>query len=209
MTRPDLFPPSPREGFALLRGFVLPEAQALLDAVEQVASQAPPRRMMVPGGGQMSAAMTSCGQAGWVSDPSGYRYSAMDPDSGRPWPAMPKVIFETARAAADAAGFPGFLPDSCLINAYLPGAGMGLHQDRDEPDASAPIVSLSLGLPAVFLFGGLKRADPIEKMVLEHGDAVVWGGPLRRVYHGIAPLKDGLHPLLGRRRINLTLRKAL
>ena len=208
MTQPDLFPQPARDGLATLRGFALAHDIAVLAAVEAVIAAAPLRRMQVPGGGQMSVAMSNCGAAGWTSDLSGYRYAPADPLGGRPWPVMPDVIRDLAMAAAETAGYPGFAPNACLINLYEPGARMGLHQDLDEPDASAPIVSLSLGLPAVFQFGGLKRGDPVEKIALEHGDVVVWGGPLRRAYHGIAPLKDGLHPLLGRRRINLTLRRA-
>jgi alkylated DNA repair protein (DNA oxidative demethylase) len=157
----------------------------------------------------MSVAMSNCGTAGWVSDLRGYRYVPADPLTGKPWPEMPEVIAGLARRAAEAAGFPEFAPDACLINRYEPGARMGLHQDRDEADRSAPIVSISLGLPATFLFGGLTRKVPTRKIALEHGDVVVWGGPLRLAYHGIAPLADGMHPATGRARLNLTLRKTL
>jgi alkylated DNA repair protein (DNA oxidative demethylase) len=197
------------EGLSLLRGFALPVAQDLLVAIEQVAAAAPLRRMQVPGGGTMSVAMSNCGTAGWVSDLRGYRYVPADPLTGKPWPEMPEVIAGLARRAAEAAGFPEFAPDACLINRYEPGARMGLHQDRDEADRSAPIVSISLGLPATFLFGGLTRKVPTRKIALEHGDVVVWGGPLRLAYHGIAPLADGMHPATGRARLNLTLRKTL
>lgn len=208
MTQPDLFPAGLPEDLVHLPGFALSQASALLAVIDAVTAKAPFRRMQVPGGGQMSVAMSNCGQLGWISDISGYSYAATDPLTGKPWPAMPAVIFDLAVAAADAAGFPGFRPDACLINLYEPCARMGLHQDRDEPDASAPIVSVSLGLPATFLFGGLKRADPVTKLDLVHGDVVVWGGLLRRAYHGVAPVKDSIHPVLGRRRINLTLRAA-
>ncbi len=198
----------PREGLVLLRGFALPRAEALIAAIAAVAGRAPFRHMTTPGGRTMSAAMTNCGRAGWVTDAKGYRYTAEDPLSGNAWPDMPEVVLDLAVSAAREAGF-AFAPDACLINRYEPGARMGLHSDADEPDASAPIVSVSLGLPAVFLFGGLTRTGPTEKIALDHGDVVVWGGPARRAYHGIAPLKDGDHPILGRQRLNLTIRKAL
>jgi alkylated DNA repair protein (DNA oxidative demethylase) len=164
--------------------------------------------MVTPGGHQMSVAMTNCGGLGWVTDRSGYRYDANDPEAGRPWPAMPRSFRELAKVAAAQAGFEGFSPDACLINRYQPGARMSLHQDKDEEDFAAPIVSVSLGLPATFLFGGLKRSDKPRRFRLEHGDIAVWGGPARLVFHGVAPLADGEHALLGRQRINLTFRKA-
>ncbi len=164
--------------------------------------------MVTPGGHSMSVAMTNCGSAGWVTDRSGYRYDGVDPESRAPWPAMPASFRELAARAAAEAGFGGFVPDACLINRYQPGARMSLHQDKDEDDFSAPIVSVSLGLPAIFLFGGLQRTDKPRRFRLEHGDIVVWGGPSRLSFHGIAPLADGEHALLGRQRINLTFRKA-
>ena len=199
---------APREGLFVLRGFALPRATALIAAIGDVTARAPLRHMTTPGGRVMSAAMSNCGRAGWVTDARGYRYTAEDPIGGAPWPAMPAVIRDLAVSAAAEAGF-AFAPDACLINRYAPGARMGLHSDADEPDVAAPIVSVSLGLSATFLFGGLSRSDATEKIVLAHGDVAVWGGPLRRAYHGIAPLKDGAHPALGRQRLNLTIRKAL
>jgi DNA oxidative demethylase len=196
------------EGAVLLRGFAQPAEARLLAALCDIESQAPFRRMFTPGGHQMSVAMTNCGEAGWVTDISGYRYDGADPESGKAWPAMPAVFRELAESAAREAGFAGFAPDACLINRYEPGAKMSLHQDRDEKDFSAPIVSVSLGLPAIFLFGGRKRTDKPQRYRLEHGDVVVWGGPSRLFFHGVAPLADGEHPLLGRKRINLTFRKA-
>jgi len=166
------------------------------------------RRMMTPGGLYMSAAMTNCGSLGWVTDRTGYRYQTIDPESGQNWPPMPAVFLSLAINAAALAGFKAFLPDACLINHYEPGTKLSLHQDKDERDFSQPIVSMSLGIPAIFLFGGLKRADKPIRLQLTHGDVVVWGGPARRHYHGVMPLKEGHHPLLGRRRINLTFRKA-
>jgi alkylated DNA repair protein (DNA oxidative demethylase) len=196
------------EGAVLLRGFARPIEGGLLAAIKEIEAQAPFRRMFTPGGHQMSVAMTNCGNAGWVTDRSGYRYDGVDPESGKPWPAMPAVLRELAEGAAREAGFAGFAPDACLINRYEPGAKMSLHQDRDEKDFAAPIVSVSLGLPAIFLFGGPKRSDTPRRYRLAHGDVVVWGGPSRLFFHGVAPLADGEHPLLGRRRINLTFRKA-
>jgi alkylated DNA repair protein (DNA oxidative demethylase) len=152
--------------------------------------------------------MTNCGSVGWVTDRSGYRYDAIAPQSGKPWPAMPAVFRTLAEQAARDAGFDAFAPDACLVNRYQPGARMSLHQDKDENDFGAPIVSVSLGVPAIFLFGGLKRADKPRRFRLEHGDVVVWGGPSRLFFHGVAPLADGEHALMGRQRINLTFRKA-
>ena len=196
------------EGAVLLRGFAGPVEAGLLAAISEIEAQAPFRRMFTPGGHQMSVAMTNCGDAGWLTDRSGYRYGGADPESGKAWPAMPASFRALAASAAAEAGFNGFSPDACLINRYVPGAKMSLHQDRDETDFSAPIVSVSLGLPAIFLFGGLKRSDKPRRYRLQHGDVVVWGGPSRLFFHGVAPLADGEHALLGRQRINLTFRKA-
>lgn len=196
------------EGAVLLRGFAWPMEAGLLAGLREIEREAPFRRMFTPGGHQMSVAMANCGEAGWVTDRSGYRYDGADPESGKAWPAMPAVFRGLAKAAAREAGFTGFAPDACLINRYEPGAKMSLHQDRDEKDFSAPIVSVSLGLPAIFLFGGLKRSDKPQRYRLAHGDVVVWGGPSRLFFHGIAPLADGEHATLGRQRINLTFRKA-
>jgi alkylated DNA repair protein (DNA oxidative demethylase) len=195
-------------GACLLRGFALAREADILAAVHAVAAVAPFRHMVTPGGHTMSVAMTNCGAAGWVTDRRGYRYDRLDPLSGAPWPPMPLAFFEVATGAAEAAGYAGFAPDACLVNRYQPGARMSLHQDKDESDFDAPIVSVSLGLPAKFLFGGLRRSDRPLRMMLAHGDVVVWGGPSRLVFHGIDPLKDGVHPATGRSRINLTFRKA-
>jgi alkylated DNA repair protein (DNA oxidative demethylase) len=210
----DLFDGEEREtalapGAVLLPGFALAVETPLLTAVRQVAEAAPFRHMLTPGGHRMSAAMTSCGDVGWVTDRSGYRYTAVDPATGRPWPPVPAVLADLAARAAAEAGYPAFTPDACLINRYEPGARMSLHQDRDERDFSAPIVSVSLGLPVIFLFGGAERSDPAKRIPLVHGDVVVWGGPSRLHFHGVLPLKEGAHPLLGRLRVNLTFRKAL
>ena len=195
------------EGAVLLRAFCLPEAPALVEAIGHVAEASPFRHLVVPGGHTMSVAMTNCGRVGWVSDRRGYRYDPVDPDTAANWPAMPPVFIELAKRAAEEAGFAGYDPDACLINRYAPGAKLGLHQDRDEQDAWSPIVSVSLGLPATFLWGGKKRGDPVRRMRVESGDVAVWGGPARFVYHGVAPLKDGEHPLTGGLRLNLTFRK--
>jgi alkylated DNA repair protein (DNA oxidative demethylase) len=196
------------EGAVLLRGFAGPSEGDLIAAFRDIASQAPFRHMVTPGGHSMSVAMTNCGRLGWVTDRSGYRYDTNDPETGKPWPAMPASFRRLAGQAAEQAGFSGFSPDACLINRYQPGARMSLHQDKDEDDFGAPIVSVSLGLPAIFLFGGLKRTGRPRRFRLEHGDVVVWGGPARLVFHGVAPLANGEHALLGRQRINLTFRKA-
>jgi len=197
------------EGAVVLRGFARREAAALLAAVRKVTAAAPFRNMITPGGLRMPVAMTNCGGAGWVTDRRGYRYEAADPMTGRRWPPIPVSFRELARGAADAAGFVGFEPDACLVNRYEPGTRLSLHRDENERDLSAPIVSVSLGLPAVFLFGGLSRGDRTRRVPLESGDVVVWGGPARLTYHGIAPLAAGEDPLTGQFRINLTLRKAL
>lgn len=195
-------------GAVLLRGFASEVADALIQAAEQVIAAAPLRHLITPGGRVMSVGMTNCGALGWVSDRSGYRYDRTDPLSGQPWPPMPACFADMAMRAAAEAGFEGFAPDACLINCYLPGARLSLHQDRDESDLAAPIVSVSLGLPAIFLFGSLQRSDRPARLRLAHGDVAVWGGPSRLAYHGIAPLADGDHPRLGRQRINLTFRRA-
>jgi DNA oxidative demethylase len=195
------------DGAVLLRGFASLQAGELLEEVERIARAAPFRRLVTPGGYTMSVGMTNCGRVGWVSDRTGYRYDPTDPDSGATWPAMPGLFLDLAVRAAAEAGFREYDPDACLINRYVAGAKLGLHQDRDEKDAWAPIVSVSLGLPAVFLWGGKRRSDAVRRLRVEHGDVAVWGGPARFVYHGVAPLKDGQHPLTGNARINLTFRK--
>lgn len=196
-------------GAALLRGFALPYVNDILGALPAIEAAAPFRHMTTPWGAAMSVAMTNCGQAGWLTDRTGYRYDPIDPQSGRPWPAMPDCFRALASEAAAAASYPGFVPDACLINRYEPGTRLTLHQDKNECDYACPIVSVSLGLPASFQFGGAKRSDPVRRFMLRHGDVAVWGGPSRRCYHGVAELKDGEHELLGRLRINLTLRRAL
>lgn len=215
---PDLFADQPTphrqpqwiaESALLLPDFVSIQAMPpLLKLLRGVLRQAPARHFQVPGGGRMSVRSSSCGALGWVSDLAGYRYTERDPLSGRPWPALAEPLMTLAQAAAARAGFSAFVPDSCLLNLYAPGDRMGLHADQDERDFSQPIVSLSLGLPAVFLWGGLRRRDPVRRIGLLHGDVLVWGGASRRTYHGVAPLARGVHPLLGERRLNLTFRRA-
>ena len=205
-----MFPSSPErleDGAVLMRGFADSEAQRLVEVVHGIAEKAPFRHLVTPGGYTMSVAMTNCGRVGWVSDRAGYRYDPVDPDTKLSWPAMPAAFLDLATRAAAEAGFANYDPDACLINRYAVGAKLSLHQDRDEKDAWAPIVSVSLGLPAVFLWGGKRRSHPVRRLRLESGDIAVWGGPARFVYHGVAPLKDGLHPLTGAARINLTFRK--
>jgi len=206
---PDVRPPQEAmaERAVLLRGLAKPFEADLMADLRDIVAQAPFRHMLTPGGHQMSVAMTNCGSVGWVTDRSGYRYDRVDPESAKPWPAMPPSFRALAAQAAAQAGFDRFSPDACLINRYQPGARMSLHQDKDELDLDAPIVSVSLGLPAIFLFGGLQRSDKPRRFRLEHGDIAVWGGPMRLAFHGVAPLADGEHALMGRQRINLTFRK--
>jgi DNA oxidative demethylase len=195
-------------GAVVLREFALPRAGALLGALQEVLGRSPFRHMTTRGGYRMSVAMTNCGEVGWVTDETGYRYDAVDPSTATCWPPMPRVFREVAAAAALAAGFGAFVPDACLVSRYAPGARLSLHQDKDEIDLESPIVSISLGLPAVFLFGGHRRSDRPRRVPLTHGDVVVWGGPARLRYHGVVPLCDGDDPLLGASRVNLSLRKA-
>jgi alkylated DNA repair protein (DNA oxidative demethylase) len=196
------------QGAVVLRGFAAPNENRLLAALREVVSAAPFRHMVTPGGFRMSVALTNCGSLGWVTDQTGYRYDATDPESGKRWPEMPASFLELAGAAAAAAGFPAFAPDACLVNRYEAGARLSLHQDKNERDFRQPIVSVSLGVPAVFLFGGERRTDKPVRVPLEHGDVVVWGGPARMRYHGVLRLKGGHHALLGGERINLTFRRA-
>lgn len=192
----------------VLRGFALSRIDQLLSELNTVLAAAPLRHMVTPGGFSMSVGTSSCGSLGWITDRKGYRYSSVDPLSGLPWPALPTVFVDLARAAAEQAGFAEFAPDSCLINQYVPSAKMSLHQDKDEKAYAAPIVSLSLGLPAMFLFGGFERGDKCQRIPLLHADMVIWGGVDRLRFHGVLPIKPGHHPKLGERRINLTFRVA-
>jgi alkylated DNA repair protein (DNA oxidative demethylase) len=192
----------------VLRACALPYVSEILPALDTIVQAAPFRHLVTPGGFEMSVALTNCGNVGWTSDRQGYRYAAQDPHTGRAWPAMPQVLLSLAQTAAAQAGFDDFMPDACLVNRYVPGARLSLHQDKDERNFKAPIVSVSLGLPATFLFGGLERADKTARIPLGHGDVVVWGGVDRLRYHGILPLKAGCHPLLGEQRINFTFRRA-
>ena len=195
-------------GASVLRGFGLDKIPGLLAGIDFVSAAAPFRHWATPGGFRMSVAMTNCGGLGWVSDRAGYRYTVCDPSTGRPWPPMPRTFLELAQTAANAAGFPGFEPDACLVNRYEPGARLTLHQDKDEQDFSAPIVSVSLGLPVTFLFGGDARTDRQRRVALRHGDVVVWGGAARLRHHGVLALKSGHHEILGAQRLNLTFRRA-
>ncbi|QRR30548.1 DNA oxidative demethylase AlkB [Pseudomonas simiae] len=192
----------------VLRGLALPWIERILPELRRVLAQSPFRQMVTPGGFTMSAALSSCGDLGWTTDTSGYRYSPVDPRSQQPWPQMPEVLRQLAVQAAAQAGFFDFAPDACLINRYVPGAKMSLHQDKNERRYSEPVVSISLGLPAIFLFGGHERSDKPRKVSLFHGDVVVWGGVDRLRFHGVMPIKDGLHPIMGPQRINLTFRTA-
>jgi alkylated DNA repair protein (DNA oxidative demethylase) len=218
MMQPDERQPAVPMGpqACVLRGAALAGMSELLTGLEAVLARAPFRQMVTPGGQTMAVALTNCGALGWTSDRRGYRYTHLDPLSGEPWPAMPASFLQHAEEWARQAGFDGFVPDACLINRYLPGTRLSLHQDRNEQDFAAPIVSVSLGAPAVFLFGGTSRADRPCKVLLEHGDVAAWGGVDRLRFHGVMPLKavpselfQSLpHPLLQGRRISLTFRKA-
>lgn len=195
-------------GVMLLQGFVLNQADTLKTEIDMIATQSPYRQLITPGGLKMSVTTTSCGELGWHSDEYGYRYVREDPLTDRPWPAMPDTFLEIAHRAAQLCGFQNFKPDACLINRYLSGNKMSLHQDKNERDFSAPIVSISLGLPAIFQFGGLNRSDPVAKLKLHHGDVLVWGGASRLRFHGVLPLGQGTHSVWGNQRINLTFRRA-
>ena len=217
MITADLFGEAPRperrdenlcEGAVVLRAFALSQEVAVLQALDSVLSDAPFRHLITPGGFRMSVAMTNAGDLGWISDRRGYRYDQIDPQSGKRWPALPDAFRHLAVAAALQAGHPGFDPDACLINRYVPGTRLSLHQDSDERDLDQPIVSVSLGIPAVFQFGGAHRSDRPARLPLAHGDVVVWGGPARLRFHGVLPVKPGWHETLGEQRINLTFRRA-
>jgi DNA oxidative demethylase len=210
---PSLFDLDPQDlplgdGAVLLAAFARSVDESVVAGLRTIVERAPVRHMLTPGGRRMSVGMSNCGALGWVSDRAGYRYDSRDPETGLAWPQMPPIFASLAARAAERAGFAAFLPDACLINWYEPGARLALHQDRDEKDFEAPIVSVSLGLPAVFLFGGMRRSDPPRRVTLAHGDVVVWGGPSRLRYHGVMPLEGGHHPLVGSCRVNLTFRKA-
>lgn len=207
-TTPATEPRQLADGAVLLKACAAAQSAMLLALIERIAAEVPWRHMVTPGGSEMSVAMSNCGTYGWVSDRKGYRYATHDPLTGRSWPPMPQALRDLAGHAARMAGYVDFTPDACLINRYAQGARMGLHQDKDEQDLTQPIVSVSLGLPAVFQFGGLQRSAPVQRLLLEHGDVAVWGGPARLRYHGIQPLKPGLHALTGPYRFNLTFRKA-
>lgn len=194
-------------GAFCFKGAITADGSEVLRAVRHVIAQAPFRHLTTPGGRQMSVAMSNCGQLGWVSDHAGYRYQTTDPITGKAWPSMPRVLLTTAQQLASRAGFANFHPDVCLINRYRAKDRMGLHQDKDEGNVTAPIVSLSLGLPATFIWGGLHRTGSTQRFLLEHGDAMVWGAADRLRFHGVAPLKAGEHPLTGDCRINITFRQ--
>lgn len=210
----DLFAPPAAEPIAigpdawLLKGFANSQAEALLQLINQIEQQAAFRNQVTPGGHTMASQQTSCGSYGWITDRRGYRYSTEDPLTAQPWPNMPALFHELATQAATSVGFEHFDPQSCLINRYQTGAGMGLHQDKDEQDLTAPIVSVTLGAPITFLFGGPQRSDKPSRWLLEHGDVVVWGGISRLYFHGVAQLgKRASHSVTGAVRYNLTFRR--
>jgi alkylated DNA repair protein (DNA oxidative demethylase) len=204
-TEPSIEPLA--EGVTLLRAFCRDEAPRLFEAIAAVAAISPFRQMIVPSGHTMSVAMTNTGDLGWTTDRTGYRYTTLDPETGKPWPPMPAPLLQLAQRAAAAAGFSGFTPNACLINRYAPGTRLSLHQDKNEQDYTHPIVSVSLGLPATFLLGTLRRTDTPRRIRIQHGDVLVWGGPARLIYHGVAPIASGTHPLIGSFRINITFRR--
>lgn len=211
--QPDLFIEERQDvdlgpGASILCGFALDVADALVAHVERMSTISPFRRMETRGGKRMSVAMFNCGSVGWVSDRSGYRYDGIDPETDAAWPGIPSLLLDLASRAAGTLGFDGFVPDACLVNRYVSGSRLSLHQDMDEQDLGAPIVSVSLGLPATFLWGGRQRSDRPARHRLVHGDVVVWGGPSRMIFHGVDELKDGDHALTGAARYNLTFRKA-
>ena len=193
----------------VLHGHALAQADALLAGIADVSARSPFRHLVTPGGHVMQVAMTNCGRFGWCSDRRGYRYDRIDPQTGASWPPMPAGFSALAADAARAAGFEGYAPDACLVNRYAAGTRLSLHQDRDERDAVAPIVSVSLGLPAVFLFGGFARGDRAVRVPLQHGDVVVWGGADRMRFHGVLPVVPGTHAATGEARLNLTFRKVM
>jgi DNA oxidative demethylase len=195
------------DGTTFFRSMIVDEAPAILEHIDRISELAPLRHLVTPGGKKMSVAMSNCGALGWVSDHAGYRYQRHDPLTSKPWPAMPALFLVLAQRAAALAGYDNFQPNVCLINRYGIGARMGLHQDRDERDLSAPIVSFSLGLPAKFIWGGLQRTGQTRRFMVEHGDVLVWGGPDRLRFHGVAPLPPGRHPLTGEVRFNITFRQ--
>ncbi len=196
------------DGAVLLEAHLQSRDRELMDAVLPVLALAPPRRMATRSGGRLSVAMSNCGALGWVSDQRGYRYDPIDPESGQPWPPMPACLAELAREAAQAAGYEGFAPDVCLVNRYESGNRLGLHQDKDEGEFESPIVSVSLGLGALFLWGGSRRRERAQRIPLMHGDVMVWGGPTRMNFHGVHSISAGHHPLTGPYRYNLTFRRA-
>ena len=195
-------------GAVLLHRYALKLERTFLDELDTLTKISPFRQMLTPGGRKFGVHNTSCGEVGWISDARGYRYVSIDPVSEQPWPTMPREFQQLATDAAEEGGFKHFIPDSCLVNRYAPDIKMSLHQDKDEADFSQPIVSVSLGMSATFVFGGLQRSDKLRRIDLHHGDVLVWGGPARLLFHGIQSIKDQPHPIMGAQRINLTFRRA-
>ncbi len=192
----------------LFKAALKPVASSLLEEIRTISGANPFRQRKTPGGQLMSAAMTNCGAWGWVTDADGYRYSDIEPETGRTWLPIPAVWIQWVNLFCQRAGLGTFNPDACLINRYAPGAGMGLHQDKDEKDLAIPIVSFSLGAPVLFRWGGLNRQEPVSEFLLEHGDVLVWGGADRMRFHGVKKLRRYQHPLTGHYRYNLTFRQS-
>jgi len=194
---PDLF---------ILANFV--KTAPLLKAVDEITKSSPFRKMMTPNGHYTGIALTNCGQWGWTSDSQQYQYSKIDPQTNQYWQPMPEVFYSLANKAAKFAGFDNFQPDACLINRYLIGDKLGSHQDKNEADFSQPIVSVSIGLSAVFQIFGKQRSGIATNYRLQDGDIAVWGNSARLAYHGVRTLAaDPLNHHLTQR-INITFRKA-
>ncbi|THJ30850.1 DNA oxidative demethylase AlkB [Lampropedia aestuarii] len=211
----DLFADSPEEQrvalgpqAVVLRQKASPLAAELVARIEDVLQHSPLYQMATPGGKPLSVRTTSCGTHGWSSDPTGYSYVRHHPLTDQAWPEIPAAWSALATEAAQEAGFAQFAPDTCLINQYGLDSKMALHQDRSEQDLRQPVVSISLGMSALFLWGGMQRSDKPAHVLLHHGDMVVWGGVDRLRFHGIKHLTGAPHPQLGAMRYNLTLRRA-
>jgi len=197
-THEEIFP-----GAVLMRSLALPQDNEFFTAAEAIIAARPLHHTTTPSGLPMGVMVTDCGDSRAFAN----RWDTANPERMRLWPPMPPLLRDFAIRCAVRSGFPQFRPDACHINRYQAGTKLGLHQDRHECDWTQPIVSLSFGLECIFLLGGLQRTDKPRRILLEHGDVIVWGGPSRMRFHGVQPLKPGHHPLTGPYRYNLTFRK--
>jgi len=197
-THEEIFP-----GATLMRGLAQAQDGEFLEAMQGVLSAAPLHHATTPTGLPMGVMVSDCG----TPEAFRRRWDPANPAVRQMWPPMPRALLDFSLRCAVRAGFPLFRPDTCHVNRYQAGTKLGLHQDRHECDMSQPIVSVSFGLECVFLLGGLERTDSPKRILLEHGDVIVWGGPSRMRFHGVQPLKPGHHPLTGPYRYNLTFRK--